>query len=44
MTHTLTDAQSLTIADALTHTLTAAERRRRHIYSKIACICHTVFE
>ena len=27
MTHTLTDAQSLTIADALTHTLSASEMR-----------------
>ena len=31
MTHTLTDAQSLTIADALTHTLTASDRRQRRI-------------
>ena len=29
--HTLTDAQSLTIADALTHTLTASDRRQRRI-------------
>ena len=31
MTHTLTDTQSLTIADALTHTLTASDRRQRRI-------------
>ena len=31
MTHTLTDAQSLTIADALTHTLTASDSRQRRI-------------
>ena len=31
MTNTLTDAQSLTIADALTHTLTASDRRQRRI-------------
>ena len=31
MTHTLTIAQSLTIADALTHTLTATDRRQRRI-------------
>ena len=31
MTHTLTDAKSLTIADALTHTLTASDRRQRRI-------------
>ncbi len=31
MTHTLTDAQSLTIADALTNTLTASDRRQRRI-------------
>ena len=31
MTHTLTIAQSLTIADALTHTLTASDSRQRRI-------------
>ena len=31
MTNTLTDAQSLTIANALTHTLTASDRRQRRI-------------